>query len=104
MRAGIAKYRKLLPILRERTAMQETLYRKNHSSRLDLFDEQERLVEHEGNMALRKEEVVQARASLAALKAQKEGTVSEFYRERRSTLAAVQERMRTLRLRLRQSR
>ena len=31
--------------------MQETLYRKNHNSRIDLFEEQERLVELEGNMA-----------------------------------------------------
>ncbi len=102
--AGIAKYEKLLPILRERTAMQEKLYRKNHSSRLDLFDEQERLVELEGNMALRKQELVQARASLAALKAQQEGTVSEFYRERRSTLATVRERMIVLRQDIRQAR
>ena len=102
--AGIAKYNKLLPILRERTAMQETLYRKNHSSRLDLFEEQERLVELEGNMALRKEELVQARASLAALVAQKEGTVSEFYRERRSNLATIRERMIVLRQDIRQAR
>ena len=102
--AGIAKYEKLLPILRERTAMQETLYRKNHNSRIDLFEEQERLVELEGNMALRKEELVQARASLAALAAQEEGTVSEFYGERRSTLATVQERMMVLRQDIRQTR
>ena len=102
--AGIAKYQKLLPILRERTAMQETLYRKNHSSRIDLFEEQERLLELEGNMALRKEELVQARASLAALAAQEEGTISEFYGERRSTLATVQERMMVLRQDIRQAR
>jgi len=104
LQAGIAKYERLLPILRERTAMQEKLYRKNHSSRLDLFDEQERLVELEGNMALRKQELVQAKASLAALMAQKEGTVSEFYRERRSTLATVRERMIVLREDIRQAR
>ena len=102
--AGIAKYERLLPILRERTAMQETLYRKNHSSKLDLFKEQERLVELEGNLALRKEELLQAKASLAALIAQQEGTVSEFYRERRSTLAAVRERMIVLREDIRQAR
>ena len=102
--AGIAKYEKLLPILRERTAMQETLYRKNHSSRIDLFEEKERLVELEGNLALRKEELAQARASLAALVAQKEGTVSEFYRERRSILATVRERMMVLRQDIRQVR
>ena len=102
--AGIAKYNKLLPILRERTAMQETLYRKNHTSRLALFAEQERLVELEGNMAVRKEELVQARASLAALVAQKEGTVAQFYRERRSTLATIRERMIVLRQDIRQAR
>ena len=102
--AGIAKFERLLPILRERTAMQETLYRQNHSSRLKLFEEQERLVELEGNMAVRKEELVQAGASLAALVAQKEGTVSEFYRERRSNLATIGERMIVLRQDIRQAR
>ena len=104
LRAGIAKYEKLLPILRERTAMQETLYRKNHSSRIDLFAEQERLVELEGNLALRKEELVQARASLDTLAAQQEGTVSAFYREGRAALAAVEERMMVLRQDIRQAR
>ncbi len=102
--AGIAKFEKLLPILRERTAMQETLYRKNHTSRLELFKEQERLVELEGDMALRKEELIQAKASLAALRAQKEGTVSEFYREGRFNLATVRERMIVLRQDIRQAR
>ncbi len=102
--AGIAKFEKLLPILRERTAMQETLYRKKHTSRLALFAEQERLVELEGNMALRKEELVQAKASLEALVAQKEGTVSQFYRERRSNLATIRERMIVLRQDIRQAR
>ena len=102
--AGIAKYDKLLPILRERTAMQKTLYRKNHSSRIALLEEQERLVEMEGNMALRRQELVQAKASLAALMAKKEGTVSEFYRERRSTLATIRERMMVLRQDIRQAR
>ena len=102
--AGIAKYQKLLPILRERTAMQETLYRKDHSSRLDLFNEQERLVDLEGNIALRKEELVRAKASLAALLAQKVRTVSEFYRERHFRLAAVRERMIVLHQDIRQAR
>ena len=101
--AGIAKYEKLLPILRERTAMQERLFRNNHNSRLDLFEEQERLVELEGNLALRKQELVQPRASLTALAAQQEGTVAGFYREHRSTLAAVRERMMVLRQNIRQA-
>ena len=104
LEAGIAKYQRLLPILRERTAMQETLYRKNHGSKLDLFEEQERLVELEGNLVLRKEELAQAKASLAALAAQKEGVISEFYRERRSTLATIRERMIVLRQDIRQTR
>ena len=102
--AIIAKYRKLLPIRRERTAMRETLYRKNHGSRLKLFEEQERLVELEGKLALRREELVQAKASLATLRAQKAATVSEFYQERRGTLAAVRERMIVLREDIRQAR
>lgn len=104
LRAVIAKNQRLLPILRERTAMQETLYRKNHGSKLDLFEEQERLVDLEGNLVLRKEELVQAKASLAALAAKKEGIISEFYRERRSALAAIRERMIVLRQDIRQAR
>ncbi len=101
--ASIGKYKKLLPILRERTEMREILYRKDHGSKLDLFNEQERLVDLQGNLALRKEEQVQAKASLTALRAQKTRTVSEFYRERRSTLATIRERMIVLRQDIRQA-
>ena len=102
--AGLAKYQRLLPILRERTRMREVLYRKDHGSKLDLFTEQERLVELEGNLALRKEELVQAEASLAALRAQRQQMVSEFDRERRSALATVRERMIVLHQDIRQAR
>ena len=95
--AGVAKYRKLLPILQERTRMHETLYRKDHGSRLELFREQERLVEVEGELALAKEEIPQAEASLAALRAQRQQTLFEFDREHRTTLAAVRERTLVLR-------
>lgn len=104
LQAGIAKHRRLLPLLRERTRMREVLFHKDHGSRLDLLEEQERLVEIQGNLALREEELVQAKASLAALRAQEEGAVSEFYRERRSALADVRERMIVLRQEIRQAR
>lgn len=104
LEAALAKHRSLLPILRERTAMRETLYRRDHGSRLALFEEQERLVELEGNIALRRRELAEVTASLAGIRAQKERAVSEFYRERRSTLAAVRERMIVLREDLRQAR
>ncbi len=101
--AVLAKHRRLLPILRERTAMRETLYRRNHGSRLALFEEQERLVELEGNIALRQKELAEAKASLAAIRAKKERAVSEFYRERRTLLASVRGRMIVLREDIRQA-
>ncbi|MDE0028379.1 MAG: HlyD family type I secretion periplasmic adaptor subunit [Deltaproteobacteria bacterium] len=104
LEAALAKHRRLLPILRERTAMRETLYRNNHGSRLAVIDEQERLVELEGNVALRERELAEAGAALAALRAQKERTVSEFYRERRAALATLRERMLVLREDIRQAR
>lgn len=102
--AGLAKHRKLLPILRERTRMHETLYRKDHGSRLDLFREQERLVELEGELALAREEIPRAEASLAALRAQRQQTLSGFDRENRAALAAVRERMLVLRQDIRKAR
>ncbi len=104
LEAALAKHRRLLPILRERTAMRETLYRDNHGSRLAFIDEQERLVELEGNTALRQRELDEARAALAGIEAQKQRTISEFYRERRASLAAVRERILVLREDIRQSR
>lgn len=101
--AVLAKHGKLLPILRERTAMRETLYRTNHGSRLALFEEQERLVELEGNITLRRRESAEVKASLAAIRARKERAVSEFYRERRALLASVRERMIVLRQDIRQT-
>ena len=103
IKASLAKHRKLLPILRERTAMRETLYRRDQGSRLAFFEEQERLVELEGNVALRWTELAEAKASLRAIGAQKERAVSEFYRQRRSALAAVRERMIVLREDIRQA-
>ena len=104
LEASLTKHRRLVPILRERTAMRETLYRANHGSRLAFIDEQERLVEMEGNLALRERELAEAQAGLAAVRAQKERTVSEFYRERRAALAAVSERVLVLREDIRQAR
>ncbi len=104
LEAGLAKYERLLPILRERTRMRETLYRKDHGSRLELFKEQERLVELEGDLALRREELAQAEASLASLRAQRQQTRSEFDREHRAALAAARERMIVLRQNIRQAR
>ena len=104
LEAGLGKHRKLLPILRERTRMHETLYRKDHGSRLELFREQERLVELEGELALATEEIAQAEASLATLRAQRQQTLSEFDRENRAALAAVRERMLALRQDIRKAR
>lgn len=102
--AALAKQSRLLPILQERTAMRETLFRGNHGSRLALIEEQERLVELEGNIALRRTELVEANASLRGTEAKKARAVSEFYRQRRSALAAVRERMIVLREDIRQAR
>lgn len=104
IKASLAKHRELLPILRERTAMRETLYRRDQGSRLALFQEQERLVDLEGDIVLRHRELAEAQASLAAIRAQKDRAVAEFYRQRRSTLAGVRERMIVLREDLRQAR
>ena len=101
--AALAKQRRVLPILQERTTMRETLFRGNHGSRLALIEEQERLVELEGNIALRRTELAKTKASLKAIEAQKERAVSEFYRQRRSALAAVRERMIVLREDIRQA-
>ena len=98
--AVIAKHKRLLPILRERTAMRETLYRREHGSRLAFFEEQERLVELEGNIVLRRKEMA---ASMAAIRAKKERVASEFRRERRALLASVRERMIVLRQDIRQA-
>ena len=102
--AALVKQSRLLPILQERTAMRETLFHGNHGSRLALIEEQERLVELEGNIALRRTELAKTKASLKAIEAQKERAVSEFYRQRRSALAAVRERMIVLREDIRQAR
>ena len=61
-------------------------------------------MELEGNITLRRKELAEARASLAAVRAQKERAVSEFYRERRSILASVRERMIVLQQDIRQAR
>ena len=104
LEAALTKLRRLLPLLRERNTMRETLYRKNHGSRLAFIDEQERLVEMEGNKALRQRELAEARAALAAIRAQTQRTVSEFYRERRAALATLRERILVLREDIRQAR
>ncbi len=104
IKGALIKQGRLLPILRERTAMHETLYRRDHASRLALFQEQERLVELEGGITLRRRELAEVQASLTAVRAQKERATAEFYRELRSALARVRERMIVLREDLRQAR
>lgn len=101
--AMVAKLEKLLPILRERTEMRDILYRRKHGSKVKLLDEQEKLIELEGDILLNKNETAEAKASLAALRAQKRHMVSEFFRERRAELAAVRERMILLREDIRQA-
>ena len=103
LKSTVSKFRKLLPILRERTGMQQALHRKKHASRLDVLDEQTKLIELEGNVVSKNNEIAEARASLAALRAQKRNTVSGFLRERRTELAAVRERIIVLREDIRQA-
>lgn len=101
---ALEKHRKLLPILRERTAMRESLYRKDLGAKLDYFAEQERLVELQGNIALREKELVQATAALAALRAHAARTVAMFHEQHHTALAAARERMIVLREDIRQAR
>ena len=102
--AKVAKLEKLLPILRERTEMQDTLYNTKHGSRIKLLDERQKLIELEGDVHLGNSEIAEADASLAALRAQKSRTVAEYARERRAELAAVRGRMIVLREDIRQAR
>jgi len=102
--AKVEKLEKLLPILRERTGMHDALYHTKHGSRIKLLDERQKLIELEGDIRLGSNELVEANASLAALRAQKRHTVAEYARERRAELAAVRERMIVLRQDIRQAR
>lgn len=102
--ASVAKLETLLPILRERTEMQDALYHTKHGSRIKLLDERQKLIELEGDIRLKSNEIAEANASLAALRAQKRRTVAEYARERRAELAAVRERMILLRQDIRQAR
>ena len=61
-------------------------------------------MELEGTIAVRQKDLVRAKASLAALRARKERTVSEFFRKNRIALAAVRERMSVLHQDIRQAR
>lgn len=102
--AKVEKLEKLLPILRERTGMHDVLYSTRHGSRIKLLDERQKLLELEGDIRLGNNEIAEANASLAALRAQKRRTVAEYARERRAELAAVRERMILLRQDIRQAR
>ncbi len=102
--AKVEKLEKLLPILRERTEMQDALYNTKHGSRIKLLEERQKLIELEGDIRLGNNEIAEANASLAALRAQKRRTVAEYARERRAELAAVRERMILLRQDIRQAR
>ena len=102
--AKVAKLERMLPIVRERTEMKDLLYRRKHGSRLDLLDAQQKLVELEGDIRLRKNEITEAEASLAALRARRRRMVADFFRERWAELAAVRERMILLRWDIRQAR
>ena len=104
LEARVAKLEKLLPILRERTEMQDTLYTTKHGSRIKLLDERQKLIELEGDVHLGNNEIAEADASLAALRAQKSRTIAEYARERRAELAAVRGRMIVLREDIRQAR
>ena len=102
--AKVEALEKLLPILRERTEMHDALYTTKHGSRIRLLDERQKLIELEGDVHHGNREIAQAKASLAALLAQKKRTVAEHFRERRSELAAVRGRMIVLRQDIRQAR
>ena len=102
--AKVETLEKLLPILRERTEMHDALYNTKHGSRIKLLDERQKLIELAGDIHLGNSEIAQAKASLAALRAQKRRTVSEHFRERRADLAIVRGRMIQLRQDIRQAR
>ena len=102
--AKVETLEKLLPILRERTEMHDALYNSKHGSRIKLLDERQKLIELAGDIHLGNSEIAQAKASLAALRAQKRRTVAEHFRERRADLAIVRGRMIQLRQDIRQAR
>ena len=104
LKADVARMEKLRPILLERKAIREALYRKEHGSRLALLEQQERLIQLDGNLASTRSEIVEAEASLASLAARKTVAASDFLRERRAELASVRERMIALREDIRQAR
>ncbi len=104
LKANVARMEKLRPILIERKAIREALYRKEHGSRLALLEQQERMIELEGNLASTRSEIAEAEASLASLTARKTVAATDFLRERRAELAAVRERMIALREDIRQAR
>ena len=102
--AKVETLEKLLPILRERTEMHDALYNTKHGSRIKLLDERQKLIELAGDIHLGNSEIAEAKASLAALGAQKRRTVAEHFRERRAELAVVRGRMIVLRQDIRQAR
>ena len=102
--AKVETLEKLLPILRERTEMHDALYNTKHGSRIKLLDERQKLIELAGDIHLGNSEIAEAKASLAALGAQKRRTVAEHFRERRAELAVVRGRMILLRQDIRQAR
>ena len=104
LEARVAKLETLLPILRERTEMQDVLYRTKHGSRIRLLDERQKLIELEGEVRLGRSEIAEVTAALAAFRAQKRRTIAEYARERRAELAAVGERMILLRQDIRRAR
>ena len=91
LQAIVTKLETLLPIQQERTKMRDFLYRKKHGSRINLLSAREKLIELQGDIRLKENEIAEAEASLRALRAQKSRTVADFSRGRRAELAAVRE-------------
>ena len=93
LQASVARMEKLHPVLLERKTIRESLYRKEHGSRLALLEQREKVIELEGTLASTRSEIAEAEASLASLEARKTAAAAEFLRERRAELAKVHERM-----------
>lgn len=93
---GIEKLQKLIPIVRARMEMSQTLYKSRTVSRRNLLDDTEQLVSIESDLQLQRNQLSEAKASLAALRDTRRLIDVEFLRELNGEL--VQSQRETLRL------
>ena len=92
IKAGIARTEKILPSMRERVESRRQLVERQFAARNSFTELQEQLYDQEGQLAIQKQKLEEARAGLAAAESQREHVEAEFRRDVMAKLSEVRQR------------